>query len=108
MVVSVDSVVEGIHFDLALCSPADVGWKALMSALSDVAAMGADAARARWWPCARPGWAGRGGRVLEVMEGVAGGRRGERAARWWAGTSRPAGQLVVVVTVWGSLDGARR
>src|SRR5271156_6398971 len=41
LLVSVDSVVEGIHFDLALCSPADIGWKALMGALSDVAAMGA-------------------------------------------------------------------
>ena len=41
LVVSVDSVVEGIHVDLALCSPGDVGWKALMGALSDLAAMGA-------------------------------------------------------------------
>src|ERR1700733_16008547 len=41
LVVSVDSVVEGVHVDLALCRPADVGWKALMGALSDLAAMGA-------------------------------------------------------------------
>ena len=41
IVVSVDSVVDGVHVDLALCSPADVGWKALMGALSDLAAMGA-------------------------------------------------------------------
>ena len=41
LVVSVDSVVEGIHVDLSLCSPGDVGWKALMGALSDLAAMGA-------------------------------------------------------------------
>jgi thiamine-monophosphate kinase len=41
LVVSVDSVVEGVHFDLALSSVQDVGWKALMSALSDLAAMGA-------------------------------------------------------------------
>jgi thiamine-monophosphate kinase len=41
LVASVDSVVEGVHFDLALCSVADVGWKALMGALSDLAAMGA-------------------------------------------------------------------
>jgi hypothetical protein len=32
VVVSVDSVVDGVHVDLALCSPADVGWKALMGA----------------------------------------------------------------------------
>jgi thiamine-monophosphate kinase len=41
LVVSVDSVVEGVHFDLSFCAPADVGWKALMQALSDLAAMGA-------------------------------------------------------------------
>ena len=41
IVVSVDSVVEGVHVDLALCSAADVGWKAVMGALSDLAAMGA-------------------------------------------------------------------
>ena len=41
LVVSVDSVVDGVHVDLSLCEPADVGWKALMQALSDLAAMGA-------------------------------------------------------------------
>jgi thiamine-monophosphate kinase len=38
---SLDSVVEGVHFRLATHSPADVGHKALASALSDLAAMGA-------------------------------------------------------------------
>lgn len=41
LVVSVDTVVEGVHFDLSFCAPSDVGWKALMQALSDLAAMGA-------------------------------------------------------------------
>jgi thiamine-monophosphate kinase len=39
-VVSVDAVVEGVHFDLATHSYADVGHKALATALSDLAAMG--------------------------------------------------------------------
>jgi thiamine-monophosphate kinase len=34
-------VVDGVHFTLATHSPADVGWKALATALSDIAAMGA-------------------------------------------------------------------
>jgi thiamine-monophosphate kinase len=41
-VTSIDTVVDGVHFSLATHSPADVGWKALATALSDVAAMGAD------------------------------------------------------------------
>jgi thiamine-monophosphate kinase len=39
-VVSVDAIVEGVHFDLAAYSYADVGHKALAAALSDLAAMG--------------------------------------------------------------------
>jgi thiamine-monophosphate kinase len=45
-VTSIDTVVEGIHFTLSTHSPADVGWKALATALSDLAAMGAEAGEA--------------------------------------------------------------
>jgi thiamine-monophosphate kinase len=45
-VTSIDSVAEGVHFDLATHAPADVGWRALATALSDIAAMGADAGEA--------------------------------------------------------------
>jgi thiamine-monophosphate kinase len=38
---SIDTIVEGTHFRLSTHSPADVGWKALAGALSDLAAMGA-------------------------------------------------------------------
>ena len=41
LVWSVDAQVEGVHFERALSSPADVGWKALAVNLSDMAAMGA-------------------------------------------------------------------
>ena len=41
-VTSLDTVVDGVHFELATHSPADVGHKALATALSDLAAMGAD------------------------------------------------------------------
>ena len=40
-ITSIDAVVEGVHFSLSTHSPADVGWKALATALSDLAAMGA-------------------------------------------------------------------
>jgi thiamine-monophosphate kinase len=43
---SIDTVADGVHFELSTHSPADVGWKALAVALSDVAAMGAEAGEA--------------------------------------------------------------
>lgn len=46
LVASVDMFVEGVHFDFAWESPADVGWRALALALGDLAAKGA-----------RPEWA---------------------------------------------------
>ena len=45
-VVSVDAVVEGVHFELSSHSYADVGHKALATALSDLAAMGVGAGEA--------------------------------------------------------------
>ncbi len=39
---SIDTVAEGVHFSLATHSAADVGHKALATALSDLAAMGAE------------------------------------------------------------------
>jgi thiamine-monophosphate kinase len=36
-----DLVIEGVHVDPAICSPEDIGFKALMVAASDLAAMGA-------------------------------------------------------------------
>jgi thiamine-monophosphate kinase len=45
-VTSIDTVVDGVHFSLATHGAADVGWKALATALSDLAAMGAEAGEA--------------------------------------------------------------
>ena len=41
-VTSIDTVVDGVHFELATHSPGDVGHKARATALSDIAAMGAE------------------------------------------------------------------
>jgi len=107
LVVSVDSVVEGVHFDLALCSPSDVGWKALMQALSDLAAMGASplgALIALGVPADRGGKGG-GELALGVTDGVA-----EASAASGCpvvgGDVSSAGELVVAVTVLGTVADA--
>jgi thiamine-monophosphate kinase len=49
LVLKVDEVVQGVHFDPRWFTPDDVGHKALAAALSDLAAAGA---RPRWFLCA--------------------------------------------------------
>src|SRR4051794_14967235 len=44
--VSTDVMVDGTHFRLGQATPEDVGWRALAGALSDLAAMGAEAGEA--------------------------------------------------------------
>jgi thiamine-monophosphate kinase len=46
VVTTIDTVADGVHFDLATHSAADVGWKALAQSISDLAAMGAEAGEA--------------------------------------------------------------
>ncbi len=40
LILTTDTLVEGIHFDLNYCSFEEVGWKAMVANLSDIAAMG--------------------------------------------------------------------
>ena len=103
LVASVDSVVEGVHVDLAISSPGDIGWKALMGALSDLAAMGASPLGALVALCV-PSGAGEGALALAVSEGVA-----EAAVAAGCpvlgGDVSGASQLVVAVTVLGTVRG---
>jgi thiamine-monophosphate kinase len=102
LVVSVDSVVEGVHFDLGLSSPSDVGWKALMRALSDLAAMGARPLGAVVALCL-PGLEQGDELAQAVMEGVA-----EAVAASGCpvvgGDVSGANQLTLAVTVLGLAD----
>ena len=45
-VTSIDTLVDGVHFGRHTHSARDIGWKALATALSDLAAMGAEAGEA--------------------------------------------------------------
>jgi thiamine-monophosphate kinase len=126
LVVSVDSVVEGVHFDLSFCAPSDVGWKALMQALSDLAAMGASpvgALIALGLPGARGDPAvdvdvsfeagvgvdaGAGGGGGELALGVTDGVAEASAASGCpivGGDVSSAEQLVLAVTVLGTVAG---
>jgi thiamine-monophosphate kinase len=102
LVVSVDSVVEGVHIDLSICSPADVGWKALMGALSDLAAMGATPLAALVALCV-PGGSGEGDLALGVTAGVA-EASGVTGCPVVGGDVSGSATLVVAVTVLGTVE----
>jgi thiamine-monophosphate kinase len=102
LLASVDSVVEGVHVDLSLCSPGDVGWKALMGALSDLAAMGASPLGALVALCV-PGGSGEGELALGVMEGVA-EASAVAGCPVVGGDVSESGVLVVAVTVLGMVE----
>jgi thiamine-monophosphate kinase len=70
-VTSVDAMVEGIHFRLCegWATPAQVGHRALVGALSDLAAMGADPGEAYIVLGVSPGFAEE--RALELLRGAA-------------------------------------
>ncbi|HPD15328.1 MAG TPA: thiamine-phosphate kinase [Planctomycetota bacterium] len=44
--ITTDLVIEGVHFDRAVATPADAGWKALARNISDIAAMGGESTAA--------------------------------------------------------------
>ncbi len=100
VVVSVDCVVQGVHFDLALSSPQDVGWKALMSALSDLAAMAARPLGALVALCV-PRLDQGDATAVEVMAGVALASEAS-GCPVVGGDVSGAGELAVVVTVLGT------
>jgi thiamine-monophosphate kinase len=65
-VVSVDVMVDGTHFRLGEATPGDIGWRALAGALSDIAAMGAEAGEAYLAVVVPPGFDG----VVALHEGA--------------------------------------
>lgn len=99
-VTSIDTVVDGVHFSLATHSPADVGWKALATALSDIAAMGADPGEAYVALVLPPGFEG-ALELVEALEELAAG-----CDTTIAGGDVVAGPvLTVTVSVTGWADG---
>lgn len=100
-VTSIDTVAEGVHFDLAVSSPADVGHRALAAALSDLAAMGAEPGEAYVSLALPAGFADAD--ALELARGMAAlaDATGTTIA---GGDIVRAGALVIAVSVTGWAD----
>jgi thiamine-monophosphate kinase len=102
MVITTDTLVEGVHFDLSYCSPLRVGRKLMAVNLSDVAAMGA---RARYvllsicFPRKTP---------IETARGIALGIREQCRTHGVAiiggNTTRIDGPIVLTATLLGRVE----
>ena len=98
-VTSIDTLVDGVHFERATHGARDIGWKALATALSDLAAMGAEAGEAYVSVVLPEGFVD----ALELVQGME-----ELAASCGVtiagGDVVRGGLLVVTVTVVGWAD----
>ena len=96
---TVDTLVEGVHFDLAYTSLAQLGWKSLTVNLSDIAAMGGDpgpALLSLGWPPDRDR-----GEALAFAAGLAQAAREYGVAVIGGDTVASPGGLIVTVTLTG-------
>lgn len=105
MVLTTDALVEGVHFERAFSSPADIGYKALAVNLSDLAAMGATPAWALL-SLALPG-----GTTVEDVEALVDGlvalASAQSVALVGGNLTRSPGPLVVDVTAVGTVHPRR-
>ena len=94
-----DSLVESIHFDRRLSSPADIGWKALAVNLSDIAAMGG-APRLALLSLGIPDTIG-ADEIHQLLDGFLALAADARVTLAGGNISRSPGPLIVDVTVTG-------
>ena len=104
-VITTDALVEGVHFDRAFCSAADIGHKALAVNLSDLAAMGA-APRVALLSLMLPP-ALLVSDVDALLDGMLGLAARSRIALVGGNVTRSPGPLIVDVTVTGSVHPRR-
>ncbi len=101
MVLTTDLLIEGVHFDLRTASFEEIGYKAAIANLSDIAAMGARpeyalVAIALPASCTTP-------RILRLYKGIMGACRPYRVALIGGDTSVSPNKLFLSLTVTGSV-----
>ena len=102
---TVDTLVEGVHFDLAYTSLSQLGWKSLTVNLSDIAAMGGDpgpALLSLGWPPDRDRRV-----ALAFAAGLAQAAREYGVAVIGGDTVASPGGLIVTVTLTGRVPAAQ-
>jgi thiamine-monophosphate kinase len=98
---TVDTLLEGVHFDLSFASYEQLGWKALAVNLSDIAAMGGEPRHALLslgWP---PEWDP--DLALELADGLARAAREYGVAIIGGDTVASPGRLTITITLTGSV-----
>jgi thiamine-monophosphate kinase len=100
-VTSIDAVVDGVHFQRSTHSPAEIGHRALATALSDLAAMGAEPGEAYVSLVCPPGFED----AVELVRGME--ELAQRCATTIAGgdvVRGPALTVTVAVTGWADRE----
>lgn len=100
---SVDALVDGVHFRRDLASPAQIGHKALATALSDLAAMGAEAGEAYVVLGLPPDFSEQ--QCLELLDGMT-ALAAETGTELAGGDLTRSDQLFLAITVIGHAPSA--
>lgn len=106
LALSVDTVVEGVHFRFDWSSPEDVGWKAAAAALSDLAASRARPTGALVSLCVPRGEFAPGGRADRCMAGLRDALDTYGCPLLGGDTVRTDGPTTISVTVIGAATAA--
>jgi thiamine-monophosphate kinase len=101
LVLTTDLLVEHVHFDLRTASLEDIGYKAAIANLSDLAAMGARPEHALVSVALPSSWTAR--RVHRLYQGMMAACRPCRVALIGGDTSASPGSLFLSLTVTGSV-----
>ena len=101
LLLAADTMVEGVHADLSITSVADMGWKALVRNVSDIAAMGGEPLHAVVTVVVPPG---RGDDIDRLYDGLA-DASAEYACPVVGGDLTSGATFVVTVAITGTVDG---